>query len=155
MQQLMGQFGARNIGPGMVFRGGGQRFDLNQMPNGVSVAIERNNDGPAQITVKQGDDVWQIVGDDEESLKQLPDDVRPFVERMLGGREKFRGFRGGDFDFGDINAGLEGILPRRLGGLARGGGADQAPDRMQQRIDKLEKKLQELMRRLDTDHDDR
>ena len=120
LQQLIEQFGARNIGPGMVFRGGRQRFDLNQMPNGVSVSIQRNNNGPAQITVKQGDQTWQIVGDDEESLKQLPGDVRPFVEQMLNGQNSFRGFGGGAVDFGDINAELEGLLPRGLGGLRRG-----------------------------------
>ena len=95
VEQLMQQFGARNIGPGMVFRGGGRGFDLNQFPSGVSVSIQRNNDGPAQITVKQGDTTWQIEGDNEESLKQLPADVRPFVERMLDGGSAFPDFGGG------------------------------------------------------------
>jgi len=156
MQQFIEQFGARKIGPGMVFRGGGQRFDVNQMPNGVSVSIQRNDGGPAQITVTQGDDVWQIEGDDKESLKQLPRDVRPFVERMLNGQNNFRGFRGDGFDFGDFNAELEGILPRALGGIrpsldgmGLGAGQEPAPDPMRKRIDELERKMQRLMKRID------
>ena len=60
-------------------------FNLNQMPNGVSVSIQKQNDEPAHITVKRGNDTWDIVGDDPSSLAQLPDDVRPFVEQMLAG----------------------------------------------------------------------
>ncbi len=92
MQRLMQQFGGRNIGPGRAFRAGPQGFNFNQMPSGISVSIQRNNDSPAQITVKKGDQTWKIVGDDEESLKQLPDDVRPFVERMLNGQGRMQGF---------------------------------------------------------------
>ena len=55
------------------------------MPNGVSVSIQKQNDEPAHITVKRGNDTWDIVGDDPSSLAQLPDDVRPFVEQLLAG----------------------------------------------------------------------
>jgi len=138
LQQLMEQFGARNIGPNRAFRGGGQRFDLNQMPDGVSVSIQRNNNGPAQITVKQGDKTWRLEGNDQESLKQLPDDVRPFVERMLRGQN---GFAPGGAAF-DLNEDLEQFLPRGFG---------RAPDPTQKRIDELEKKLQNLMQRFEAE----
>jgi len=60
-------------------------FSLSQMPSDLSVSIQKQNDGPAHITVKRGNDTWEIVGDDPKSLEQLPDDVRPFVEQMLSG----------------------------------------------------------------------
>lgn len=162
MQQLMRQFGNRNIGPGMVFRGGGQEFNFNQMPNGVSVSIQRADDGPAQITVKQGDKTWKIVGDDEESLQQLPDDVRPFVERMLNGQanvEMFGGGGGFDFgnvDFGNIEQEIEKFLPGDLGGLERFRERqrprfDEREAELKQRMEKLEKRLQELQGRFENE----
>jgi hypothetical protein len=159
MQQMMKQFGARNIGPGMLFREGGPRFDLNQLPNGVSVSIQRNNDGPAQITVKQGNKTWHIESDDEASIKELPDDVRPFVQRMLNnGQGNFQGFGRGGFDFGDIHEELEALLPRGLGGLGRGAERQgrlrerEAHEmELQERMERLEKRLLELQGRM---HDD-
>jgi membrane-associated protease RseP (regulator of RpoE activity) len=62
-------------------------FNLNQMPSGVSVSIQKQNDGPAHITVKRGNDTWDIVGDDPNSLAALPEDLRPFVEQMLAGAQ--------------------------------------------------------------------
>ena len=56
---------------------------LANMPNGVSVSVQKENDKPAHITVKRGNDKWNIIGDDPESLKKLPEDLRPFVERMV------------------------------------------------------------------------
>ena len=70
--------------PGSAF---GQGFNLNQMPSNVSVNIQKQNDGPTHITVKRGNDTWEIIGDDPKSLEQLPDDVRPFVERMLSNKD--------------------------------------------------------------------
>jgi membrane-associated protease RseP (regulator of RpoE activity) len=84
----------RNFGPGVIVGGGnGISFgngtgvalgnSLSSMPNGVSVSVQKENDRPAHITVKRGSDTWNIVGDDPESLKQLPDDLRPFVDNMV------------------------------------------------------------------------
>lgn len=150
MGQLMQQFGGRNIGPGMVFRGGGggQRFNLNQMPNGVSVSIQRNNDEPAQITVKKGDQTWQIEGDDEESLKQLPDDVRPFVERMLNGQGNAQAFGGEGIDFGELGEELQDFLPRGLGGFQRARRPDRFGDPVLERMEQMERRLEELNNRL-------
>ncbi len=151
MQQLLERFGARNIGPGMVFRGGGQQFDFNQIPNGVSVSIQRNNDQPVQITVKQGDKTWQIEGDDAESLEQLPDDLRPFVERMLRGQPNLQGFEGGirgGFDLGDLDAQLREVLPRNLGDFGPQGDAlrrqfEQREKRTQQREQMIQKRMKQ------------
>jgi hypothetical protein len=76
-------FQFRMFGPGTVLSH--QGLGLSQMPNGVSVSIQKQNDQPAQITVQRGDDTWNIVGDDPASLAELPDDLRPFVEQLLAG----------------------------------------------------------------------
>ncbi len=85
LQQFGGQmpFNFRNLGPGVIV-GGGQ--GIANMPNGVSINIQKQNDQPTHITVKRGNDTWDIVGDDPESLKKLPNDLRPFVEQMLHGQ---------------------------------------------------------------------
>jgi hypothetical protein len=75
-------FAFRRFGPGAMVDG--QAFAFSGIPNGVSVSIKKEGDQPAQITVKRGDESWEVVGDDPESLDQLPDDLRPFVEQMLG-----------------------------------------------------------------------
>jgi serine protease Do len=77
-QSTFGPF--RMFAPGMFSQ---QSVNLNQMPNGVSVSIEKQNNEPAHITVHRGNDTWNIVGDDPDSLAQLPEDVRPFVEQMM------------------------------------------------------------------------
>lgn len=164
MQQLMQQFGGRNFGPGMVFRGGGgQAFDFNQMPNGVSVSVQRNNDEPAQITVQKGDKTWNIVGDDEESLNQLPDDVRPFVKRMLKGQGNRQVFGGGgqagfgdNFGMGNIEQEIEKFLPGKLGGFDRFGNQpngrfNQQESELKKRMERLEQRLQELQGRFEED----
>jgi hypothetical protein len=97
--------GARLFGDGMVFNGA---FRNAQLPNGVQVSIARQNDGPAKISVKRGDETWNIEGDDAEALKQLPDDVRPFVEQLLARQGQARAM-------GDIEANLQGILPDGFG----------------------------------------
>ena len=49
MQQLQNgnlPGGMRVFGPGMVLNG--RQFNINSVPNGISVSIARNGDGPAQ-----------------------------------------------------------------------------------------------------------
>jgi hypothetical protein len=88
--QVFGRGGAngraynfRHFGPGVIV--GGQGMGMAQMPNGVSVSIEKQNDQPTKITVKRGNESWEVTGDDAQSLEQLPEDLRPFVQRMLQG----------------------------------------------------------------------
>ena len=47
----------------------------------MSVAITKEGNEPAKITVQRGNDKWEIT---EKDLDKLPADVRPFVEQMLG-----------------------------------------------------------------------
>lgn len=54
---------------------------LPDLPEDLSVSISKTGKEPAQIVVKRGDDKWEVT---DEQLDQLPDDVRPLVEQMLG-----------------------------------------------------------------------
>lgn len=117
-----------------------QGSNLSQMPSDLSVNIQRQNDGPAHITVKRGNDTWDIVGDDPKSLEQLPDDVRPFVERMLAG--------GGSplFQMPSMN--------RRRGVNAMPGMWGPSAfdnDAMQQQLHRMEEQLQQM--RMQLEHD--
>lgn len=143
LQNLPG--GMRMFGPGVIING--QRMDLNRLPNGVSVTIERSNDGPAKITVKQGDKTWNVVGDDAESLEQLPEEVRGYVEQLLGGGML------GEFNF-NFQKELEQLLPNQLGQFLQapplpgpGVGAEQDP--VLQKMQELERQLKELQQRLE------
>jgi hypothetical protein len=131
--ELLQQFGDqipmqfRNFGPGVIV-GGGQAAA--SMPNGVSVSISKEDGKPANITVKRGEETWNVVGDDPESLKQLPEDLRPFVERMLHG------------------GGMKMHMPNfeHFQGPGVGNG------RLQDRLERMEQQLEELQKRLSGDH---
>lgn len=51
------------------------------MPADLSISINKSGDNPAKITVKQGDKKWEVT---EDKLGDLPESVRPHVDRMLG-----------------------------------------------------------------------
>ncbi len=55
------------------------------IPDGVSISMQRENDGPTRITVQRGDETWEVEGDDAAALAELPEDLRPMVEKMLQG----------------------------------------------------------------------
>ncbi len=150
LDQLLRQFqggagGLRVFGPGMVLRG--NRIDLDAMPNGMSVSITRENNGPAQITVTQGEKSWTLRSDDAQALAELPAEVRTFVEGMLNGQAVDWRKEFGNLDW---QAELRHMLPDRLGNLP--GMADIAPqqDQLQQRMKQLEDQLQQLQQRLDS-----
>jgi membrane-associated protease RseP (regulator of RpoE activity) len=154
--------GVRVFGPGMM--PGGRPFDPNQVPNGVSVSITREGDGPAQITVKKGDQTWKLNSDDEKALKKLPDDVRPFVTQMLeGSRPGQPGQLGATrFNFRDF----QNLLPNDLGefDMEIGGLPDQqalqkraaearkrteeASRRMLERMEEMEKRMQKMQKQM-------
>lgn len=124
-----GQGGMRMIGPGMIF--GGQ---APQVPNGVSVNITRDGNGPAKITVQKGDQTWTVEGDDANALAELPDDVRPFVEQML-----------------NRDAATFGAMPHFIPGDLRqfeaggvGGQFNRMNQRMLERMERMEQRLREM-----------
>jgi len=150
MRQLLGRMpglqnlpgGVRMFGPGVIING--QRLDLNKLPNGVAVTIERSNDGPAQITVKQGDKTWNIVGDDPKSLEQLPEDVRGYVQQLLGGGMQ------GNFNF-NWQKDMEQMIPNQLGQFfqAPAPGVNAEQDPVLKKMNELERQLKDLQKRLD------
>jgi membrane-associated protease RseP (regulator of RpoE activity) len=81
--------------------GGGfgmQGFDFNDMPGNVSVQMQKQGDEPTKITVQRDGETWVIEGDDPGSLNELPEDLRPMVERMLRGQTGFGPQPGGAID---------------------------------------------------------
>jgi membrane-associated protease RseP (regulator of RpoE activity) len=134
MRQLQrGQrpFNFRNFGPGVIV---GRPGMLN-VPNGqVSVSINKQQGQPTEITVKRGEETWKVVGDDPESLEKLPDDLRPFVERMLRGdtRMNFENFELANPQMPNLER-----LERRFG-----------DDRISERLEEMERRMEELQRRL-------
>jgi membrane-associated protease RseP (regulator of RpoE activity) len=145
--------GVRVFGPGMVL--GGEHFNLNAMPNGISVNISREGEGPAQITVKKGDQSWTLKSDDEEAIKKLPDDVRPFVQQMIGGSTGQPGQPGAmTFDFKN----LQRLAPQQFqqpeGAVRQGREAarqrtEAASERLLKRMEEMEQRMQNLQRQLE------
>jgi hypothetical protein len=64
--------------PGMLL--GGAQLDA-PLPEGVSVTIVKQGQEPAKITVQRGEESWEVTAD---KLAELPEDLRPSVEAMLG-----------------------------------------------------------------------
>jgi membrane-associated protease RseP (regulator of RpoE activity) len=152
VEQMLKQFGMngrggqpfafRQLGPGVVVNG--QAFGgAAAMPNGVSVSITKQNDQPAHVTVKRGNESWEVVADDEASLQQLPEDLRPFVEQMLGQA----GGGGANFNIPMPQQGMQGMMPG-LQGMPQLG--DEQENRLQERLDAIEQQLKDLQQRLDS-----
>jgi membrane-associated protease RseP (regulator of RpoE activity) len=146
--------GVRVFGPGMVL--GSERFNLNSMPNGISVSISRDGEGPAEITVKKGDESWTLKSDDEKAIKKLPDDVRPFVQQMISGAApgQLRQPGGLHFDMKD----LEQLVPhelRQAEGVVRQRAEDArerteaASERLLKRMEEMEQRIQDLQQQLE------
>ena len=121
-------FDFRNFGPGVIV--GGEGMGMAQMPNGVSISIQKQDGEPTKITVKRGEESWEVIGDDAESLKQLPEDLRPFVERMLRGN-------------GQANFNIE--MPE-LGRMPQHPGFDG--ERIRERLEAMERQLNEMRERM-------
>jgi hypothetical protein len=129
MQEFGGRipFEFRNFGPGVIVGGGGG-FGAAELPNGVSVNIHKEAGKPTRITVQRGDETWEVTGDDQESLNQLPEDLRPMVEQMLHG--------GGPANF-------------NFGGDGQGPMPEFGDGRLRERLERMEKRMQELMERFE------
>lgn len=55
---------------------------LRSLPSGTAIMVEKEDDGPAKITVKRGDKTWTAT---EDKLNELPEDVRGPVTALLHG----------------------------------------------------------------------
>ena len=135
--------GMRVIGPGVVLNG--RPFNFNAIPEGMSVSITRTDDGPAQITVKKGDQTWQFNSDDAKALAQLPEEVRNYVSGMLNGQKGLQG----QFGNLDLNAELRHWLPERLGNMPGFDNAFQAQeDEVSRRLNEMQEQLEQLQQKL-------
>jgi S1-C subfamily serine protease len=125
LQRGQRPFNFRNFGPGVIVG----RPGMMNVPNGVSVSITKKEGQPTEITVKRGDETWKVVGDDAESLEQLPEDLRPMVERMLNG--------GAPVTFDLQMPNMERLERRGFG-----------DDLLNERLEEMERRMEELQRRL-------
>jgi membrane-associated protease RseP (regulator of RpoE activity) len=155
LQQLQGAAGRpggmRVFGPGMVLNG--RQMDLNTMPNGMSVSVAREGDGPAQITVKKGEQTWTLSSDDAKALAELPEDVHNVVSGMIDGQVGDLQQQLGNFDW---QAELKHALPDRLGNPFAGRDLKTEEETIAKReeiiakrMEQMEKQLKELQERLE------
>jgi membrane-associated protease RseP (regulator of RpoE activity) len=131
------------------------------LPDNLSISISKQGKQPAKISVKQGEKSWELT---EDKLQELPEDIRPHVERMLGRMPMAFGF-GGAIGGGGAGGGVR--APMRVEIVEEGEGhAPQAvpappaagqpeyqrfirrvrPDGagLEQRLDELNKQVREL-----------
>ncbi len=116
--------------PGAILPPEADLAPVEPMPGDMSVVIKKQGPKPATVTVTRGEETWKVT---EDSLDQLPDDVRPHGERLLG----------------RVPAGSPGEGPK----------LEFAPDwqsrpvpgrpRMGPMQERLEKRLEEMNRRMD------
>jgi hypothetical protein len=60
--------------------------EIGEFPKDLSVQINKQGDQPTKVHVKSGDKEWNITEDKQGiSLRELPDDIRPHVLRVLLG----------------------------------------------------------------------
>ncbi len=57
------------------------------LPSDLEVTITKKGEGAAQITIKRGEEKWEV---DANSLDKLPDDLRPHIKKMLGKAQEVR-----------------------------------------------------------------
>lgn len=114
----------RNFGPGVILRDG---QGIGNIPNGVAVNIQKEEGKPTRITVKRGHETWVVAGDDPESLKELPEDLRPFVKQMLDGASPM-----------DLHMGRFGQQPM----------PDFGDGRLRERLERMEKQMEKMLERL-------
>ncbi|MBC8356774.1 MAG: PDZ domain-containing protein [Planctomycetes bacterium] len=136
----------RIVGPG-VFEG------LNALPGNLSIDVSRENDDPANITVKRDNETWKIT---ENEIDELPEELREYVRRRLASPRvalewspqlRLRGTDDGAirvFPHTQIPEGVDGSLREQLGR------AFQQLEQLQQRMSEDDpfKALQEEMKSL-------
>jgi len=115
------------------------------IPGDLSVTINKQGDRPANVVVKRGDQTWEVT---EETLDELPDDVRIHIEPMLGrmpGGVLGRMPGGVDVQHFDFVPNMhmpgqpEGQLPEDLEFHEA-----EPPTRMERRIEELNRRIEEI-----------
>jgi hypothetical protein len=139
-----------------MFRGGiaippqgGVRAFNNSVPNGYSVSITRKNNQPVKIIVRKGDKTWTIVGDDEEALAQLPEEIRAYVEGLLDGNVNL----GMGDNLEDFKKQLRGFQQRGWPddgfNMPRGFPFNDQHDPVLERMDEIERQLKQLQKQFE------
>ncbi|QDV76194.1 PDZ domain-containing protein [Botrimarina mediterranea] len=114
-----GLFGADGVfanGEGLGEGELGAMLEGMPMAAGVSVSVRREGEGPAQVTVTQGDKTWTFDEGDDEAIAKLPGDVRPMVEQMLNNQGGVfqPGFEGFGLDVPGFQMQLQGDAAMRM-----------------------------------------
>ncbi|NIP85217.1 MAG: PDZ domain-containing protein [Planctomycetales bacterium] len=68
----------RFLHPGLILESGPED---RPWPADLSVSVTREGNQPTKITVRRGEETWEI---DRQQLEKLPEMIRPFVQGMLG-----------------------------------------------------------------------
>jgi hypothetical protein len=137
-EQPDGPLRYRIFGPGAVLPpAAGQK-----LPKDLTISVTRTGAEPAQIAVKKADQEWNVS---EEKLDELPEDIRPHVERMLGRNVAFLPPRPGFF---------EPEIPPGARDSRRGEGRmDRQMEEMNQQMQRLREQFEELQRSLRSNQD--
>ncbi|UUO07114.1 PDZ domain-containing protein [Blastopirellula sp. J2-11] len=110
----------RFFGPGQLMPQAGAMRALPQAGQNITVQIEHQGDQPAKLHIEKDGKSYDITAD---QLDQLPEDIRPLIERSLGGMPFGQQ--------GEID--IESLLPQG------------APDAMmQQQLQQIHKMLEEM-----------
>jgi len=129
-----GPFHFRFFGPGAIVPPGVAAEK--PQPDDMTITVTKKGQEPARIVVKQGDESWRTT---EDKLGELPDEVRPHVERLLGRRFGA---------WGRVKV-MEGprvhVQPQPLKALPR----DELRKRLDQRLERIDEQIEELRKSLD------
>ena len=111
-----------------------------EIPSGVSISVRRDGDGPAKISIKRGDDSWEVT---EDSVGELPEDLQGPARKMLsavGGRT-FLNRPGVERKFERILPGIR-IAPE--GRIRRRSSSDDVNEELRSQLDEMRKEIREL-----------
>jgi hypothetical protein len=115
--------------PGIVLPAGPS---AEKFPEDLHVHIHKHGDKPAEIVVERGEKKWTIS---EDKLNELPDDIRPHVESLLG-RLPMPKF---DLELGEgsaPNAGASFQIPMP--------GNGEFSERMEKRFEEMNRRMEQM-----------
>jgi len=140
----------------------GRKIPKLGFPKDLRVTITKRGDDPAKLTVSRGEKTWEVT---EDKLDELPDDVRPHVERMLGHGAAGHGGAGTPFwfdleglhlpqDGSQIEGRIEVEPVRPAPGERRGQVRDEMERRLEKRLEEMNRRLDQIRGELDRLHGD-
>jgi len=131
-----GPFRFRFFGPGAIVPPG---VAVEQaQPEDMTITVTKKGQEPARILVKQGEETWRTR---EDKLDELPDEVRPHVERLLG-----RGL--GAWAWGRAKV-TEGPRAHVEAEPWKGRPRDEIRKRVDRRLEQMEKRIEELRKSIE------